>query len=408
MSGYSPDITVNYYRYLGDTATEITNYVEYDFSVNGGSSDFINAPLPSNSSIKLFFTDETIPAIQVGYWIEIVDNTLGVTWAFGQVTSRSSRYAAWGTAGYIVEWSYEFVGFISLLQKMSWYNPSTYTGDTSDCLSLIFSYAGLATWSQVTPTQTWAQVDPTTVWVDYDGYNRASSYMTVDGSNFQSQTLAAGWRNVWDDLVTLVYGVWGTINETNTAVVMTLDWAKSPSPISQNQIMVDVEATDNLPSLRNHVTITKYDNTSVEYRDQESIRQYGELPGSLTTFINNTSDANTTGAKIINGLSWPLFGISNVRFNLYNPNLTNTDIQALSGIPQGGVLSIAAPTPMGGTQDYAAVGYSLSANKNAWIYNINLVPYSVAINSINWNQVDPSYTWTSYGTAYPTQKWSDL
>ena len=397
---------------MGNDNQTVTGIVDYSLNIQGGSEDYINPPMPGSTSISLTFDENVIPPIQIGnvMWIQDTSaNGLGYIFV-GKVVSRTSRYSAWGTAGFLLTWTYELAGFISDLQKMQWYNPTTYTGTTDQCLDRVFANAGLSTWSQVSYSLTWANVSPDITWAtwdqqDYVGANMISRY----GSNSQSQTLAAGWRNVWDDLVTLTYGVWGNINENlGSAVSCSLE---VPSPITtvvyNNYLMVDIEGVDSTPSIRNDVTITKYDGTTVEYREQNSVRDYGPQPGNLTTFINNTSDANTTGAKIVNGLGYPSFGLNRYGINLYNPNIPLPDLiyYYITGfIP----VTIDAPSPMGGLQDYLTVGYRLNANKNAWIIENNVVPLSVAVNSINWEQVPASYTWTSYGTAYPTQKWSDL
>ena len=397
---------------MGNDNQTVTGIVDYSLNIQGGSEDYINPPMPGSTSISLTFDENVIPPIQIGNVMWIQDTSAnGLGYIFiGKVVSRTSRYSAWGTAGFLLTWTYELAGFISDLQKMQWYNPTTYTGTTDQCLDLVFANAGLSTWSQVSYSLTWANVSPDITWAtwdqqDYVGANMISRY----GSNSQSQTLAAGWRNVWDDLVTLTYGVWGNINENlGSAVSCSLE---VPSPITtvvyNNYLMVDIEGVDSTPSIRNDVTITKYDGTTVEYREQNSVRDYGPQPGNLTTFINNTSDANTTGAKIVNGLGYPSFGLNRYGINLYNPNIPLPDLiyYYITGfIP----VTIDAPSPMGGLQDYLTVGYRLNANKNAWIIENNVVPLSVAVNSINWEQVPASYTWTSYGTAYPTQKWSDL
>ena len=397
---------------MGNDNQTVTGIVDYSLNIQGGSEDYINPPMPGSTSISLTFDENVIPPIQIGnvMWIQDTSaNGLGYIFV-GKVVSRTSRYSAWGTAGFLLTWTYELAGFISDLQKMQWYNPTTYTGTTDQCLDLVFANAGLSTWSQVSYSLTWANVSPDITWAtwdqqDYVGANMISRY----GSNSQSQTLAAGWRNVWDDLVTLTYGVWGNISENlGSAVSCSLE---VPSPITtvvyNNYLMVDVEGVDSTPSIRNDVTITKYDGTTVEYREQNSVRDYGPQPGSLTTFINNTSDANTTGAKIVNGLGYPSFGLNRYGINLYNPNIYQPDLiyYYITGFVP---VTVAAPEPMGSVQDYLVVGYRLSANKNAWIIENNVVPLSVAVNSINWEQVPASYTWTSYGTAYPTQKWSDL
>ena len=398
--------------YVGDVQTgvftEVTGIIDYSFSINAGSNDYINPPNPGNGSVTLLFDDATIPSIKIGQYLQIKDTSN--TWLIfqGRVTARSAEYRNWGTAGYLMAWTFEYTGVISDLQKMTWYNPSTYTGTTTQCIDLIRSLGGRSTWSQVNPSLTWANANQDASWAVWDGYT-PDYYIYGDYTNTQSQTLAAGYRNVWDDLVTLTYGVWGYIYELSGYLLAITTVAPPLNlTINQNQLMVDLVAMDATASMRNDVTITKYDTTSIEYRDQQSIYDYGSQPGTLATFINNDSDALTTAAKVVNGLSYPIFTIDRASVNGYNPNVSGANIKTwFTSYGQG--LNCTAPDPLnGGCSRFIPVGYSINASKNAWIFDFNLVPYSVAVNSINWEQVPASYTWTSYGTAYPTQKWSDL
>ena len=410
---WTPTIQVEYATDWNQNDNQVVNgIVEYNLNIQGGSEDYINPPMPGSTSIDLTFDEDVIPPIQIGNVVTIQDTSVqGIGYIFiGKVVGRSSRYSAWGTAGFLLTWTYELAGFISDLQKMSWYNPSNYTGTTDQCLDLVMANAGKSTWSQVNPNLTWANVTPTTTWETWDGVDYVTNNMiSRTGTNSQSQTLAAGWRNVWDDLVTLTYGVWGAITESTGLAVECV--VTTPTTITtnvyNNYLMVDIEGIDSTPKLRNDVTLTKYDTTTIEYRDQPSIYQYGQQPGTITTYINNDSDALTTCAKIVNGLAYPYLALDRYRINLYNPNIPQADLTYyyITGLIP---VTVLAPTPMGGTQDYLTVGYRLNANKNAWIMENNVVPLSVAVNSINWEQVPASYTWTSYGVAYPTQKWSDL
>jgi hypothetical protein len=63
---------------------------------------------------------------------------------------------------------------------------------------------------------------------------------------------------------------------------------------------------------------------------------------------------------------------------------------------------------MGGTLDYIIIGCNYEINRNEYLVNLKLAPYSQVYNTINWDQVPYNYTWTSYGVAFPTQEWQDL
>jgi hypothetical protein len=76
--------------------------------------------------------------------------------------------------------------------------------------------------------------------------------------------------------------------------------------------------------------------------------------------------------------------------------------------PLGLRVTVEAPEAMGGTQDYLTIGCNYTINRNEYLLDLTLVPYLQVYNTPNWNQIDYSYTWTTYGTAFPTQEWIDL
>lgn len=409
MTAFEPSVSVYYDSPINGTAGVLDGIVDYSINLDVGSNDYFNEPNPGTCTVTTYFDSDVVPSIGIGDYIQIFENQTATQIFKGRVINRTSSYASWGTAGFLLSWTYELVGGISDLQKSNWYNPTSFTGTTNQCFSRIMSYAGYQIWSQVNPATTWAQVEPTTTWANYDGINPINNWVSQQGSNSQVQTLTAGWRNVWTDLFTLFNGTWGYIVENAGSTVYCISTQSGTGNIALNQMMTTVTGRDNVTGIRNDVTVVQQNGTTNEYIEPVSRRQYGCQPGTINTYLDSTAEAQTTGAKILNGLAFPYFGISEVEINLYNPNVTSANAGAfLSYYGLADALIVEAPLPMGGTQKYLPVGMNLDISKNAWIVKYNLIPYTVAVNSINWKQVDPSYTWSSYGVAFPTQKWSDL
>jgi hypothetical protein len=396
------------------TKTEVTSMVDYNINISRGTSEFINPPYPGTCTLSLLFDDNVIPDIEIGSWIEIQIQDSTSTWIVlhaGNVTNRTSSYRNYGLAGYILQWDFDITSPISLLQN------TTYQGADIESTTnvLIEDYinpeATAFNWTQISNNLTWAAYGPGT-WADVD-LSREYDYPTMvfPENSTIFQQLASGTRNVWDDVTTLYYGIYGyiiespdgtlTLYETQTELTNSLT-------LNADTLSPSIIGNDRLDKMRNIITLTTFDGTVKTYYDSDSINLYGDRAGSLDTLVTDVADIANIGAKILNGLSYPLLSTEQIEVNLLNPVFTNAQRDLLLSQPLGQRITVEAPAPMGNTLDYLTIGVNYNINKNAFIMDITLVPYSTVLVSPNWDQIPYNYTWTSYGVAFPTQEWQDL
>jgi hypothetical protein len=293
---------------------------------------------------------------------------------------------------------------------MTWYNESNFTDTTEECIQKVYLDAGRFMWNQINVNTTWENYGPL-AWDNVDDLV-IYSLPVISGTGDESlQRLNAGYRNVWDDLVTLVYGVNGWIWEDPNGT-LTVDCGLGFPPeqitITQDMLNTDIQGGDGVDKIRNKVTITEFDGVETTYYDDESISLYNERSGSLSTYLTETLEAANVAQRILNGLAYPLLSTEQISLNLLNPIFTDEQRDLLLYRPLGIKMQVEAPLPMGGTQYYQTIGCQFDITKDAFILGLSLAPYSQQYNSINWDQVPYSYTWTSYGTAFPTQKWNEL
>jgi hypothetical protein len=226
------------------------------------------------------------------------------------------------------------------------------------------------------------------------------------------QKLTAGYRNVWDDLVTLVYGVYGYIFETNQGDINMRypgsSYGLPPFGIGQDSIGIDISASDSVDKIRNLITITEFDGVESTYFDDDSISLYQERSGELSTYLTNTLEAADVGQRILNALAFPVLTSNNISVNLLNPSLSNLQRDLLLNNAVGSRWNIDVPITMGGLQTYLVIGSQLQISKDSFILNMTTTPYSSIINSKLWHQIPYNYTWTSYGVAFPTQEWQEI
>lgn len=417
MTDFTPQIRVMYLppnsSHL-DPRSEITDLIDYSISAARGSSEYISAPYPAQTVVNLLFDANVIPDIQIGTWLEIqVYSVVSLDYEIlhsGYVTDRQSTYRAYGLTGFVLEWQFSLTSAISDLQNSIWFNETALTAGTVGCLDKTLQRSYRTMWNEVNANTQWQDYGPVS-WDDVD-QKKLDTFPTISySSESTSQHLSAGYRNTWDDITTLVYGIYGWIwEQPNGDIEIEYQGTPISSTITLTQDMLspDIMGGDSIGKIRNTVTITEFDGIESTYYDDNSINLHNQRPGTLSTYLTNTLDAANVGQTILNGLAYPLLSTEQISVNLLNPIFTDSERELLLFSPIGRRITVEAPIPMGGTLDYLTIGCQFDINKDSFVLSLTLAPYSQAYNSPNWDQIPYNYTWTSYGVAFPTQEWQDL
>lgn len=417
MTAFTPDLRIEYLppgKVHTDPRIVVTDWVDYSISATRGVNQYIDSPYPMSSSVSLLFDEDVIPNITLGSWIVIsAYNSTTLDYAIvhsGYVTDISSSYRFHGMDGYILEWQYSLTSAISILQNTTWYNPAQFTDTTMDCVDYINSYFGTTMWNEVNAETQWNQYGPLT-WDEVDAFyvnNLPTIYVPTD---YYTQVLTTGYRNVWDDYVKLVYGVYGFIYEDpDGSIIMkgTSDDIFPSFTVTQSMLNTDIRAGYAVDQLRNEVTMVEWDDVSSTYYEDASVAQYNERSGTLDTLLTNTTDAATIAQRILAGLAYPLLHTNSITLNLLNPIFTDAQRNYLLFEPLGWIYEVEAPVAMGATLDYLSIGCTYEITKDAFLINLNLVPLSQVKSTPNWEQISYDYTWDLYAIDFPTQEWQDL
>jgi hypothetical protein len=416
MTAFTPEIKIYAYPPGADlvfhtVGTEITDLVDYNISISKGTSEYITAPYPSQATVTLLFDENRIPDIYLGSYMQVIEISTGANRFIyeGYVVNRTSSYRAYGLTGFILEWTFTLASGISILQNTTWYNPADFTGTTDECLDRIIANYGYLLWSQVNSNLDWTEIGGET-WEDFDGPRKLNLPSIYYNPETTQQQLTAGFRNVWDDIVTLVYGIYGYIFELNSDIYCQFadDFGTSFYSLPQDIISPDIVGTDSIDKIRNAITITEFDGIESSYYDDESITLYQERSGSISTYLTSTLDAADIGQQMLTSLAYPVLTCEQVSLNLLNPNMTNAIRTELYFGGANRSFEVDAPIPMGGKQVYIAIGSQIDINKDAYIVTLNLTNKAAIVNNKIWKQIPYNYTWTSYGVAFPTQEWIDL
>lgn len=274
-----------------------------------------------------------------------------------------------------------------------------------DQIYTILSSVLATKWSDLSASLTWADFDPTTTWANagsgslgeidrpgnYELYQRSSS--RTDVYSLVSLLATSGLGYIFEDSA----GRIGYADSTHRAQYLT---ANGYVEVSANDALAaGIKTTTRSGDIRNSVTI-KYGNNSaneVSDSDPESIATYGSAAQIITTTLRNTGDATSQAAFYLTLRANPQAIFDSITFQIANPEISDTDRDALIGVFMGMPMQISdLPSNMdlGVFQGYVE-GWTISAGVNSMAINMILSPVSFSEQAYRWNDVGVTKTWAS-------------
>jgi hypothetical protein len=401
-----------------------SGYVDWNINISCTQNELWSTPYPSSAKLSLHFTDSTsIKAINIGDEIAIQINYSTGTSDFytGLVSDLTMQYTAYGASGFILTKEISLIGAISIFVNNSatindyfvYENSSATVGRVlADLSYTTWTEMGLSTaWQDLDPTWTWNNINDKTIALidDVDITENEVFHFYMLNQNMTMTVLE--WLNLI--LVQSSSIMW----EGPTGKVYFLMGAYKPTP---KTIPVDVvnpyslHLTTRYSDIKNRFTITDGNTPANKYiySDVLSASTYGVREGAATTYLDtivNNAENDNFGNRIIDRLAYPKPSISGFGIDLLNTNLTDAqrDNLLLTHLFTNYTLSNLDPM-WGYSNELMVLGYNWSISKNSFYIETTTYPTAMFYGGDTWLQISPKYTWTSYGTAFPTQKWSDL
>lgn len=407
MTAYTPDVDlyINGIIYSG--------MVDYAFTIQSGQPDLMGVPQPGVINGSLIGEWDNAFPLTIGDQVKITDSTLG-TLGFGVVTDLSVS-AQSGVLGDVTRCDFTAMGALNYLVGATWYCNGYTDISTYYVLLDLMEQAGSQSWEEVDPNLTWDDIDPSLTWNWYNYTNNAllNGYSVAGNATGYKVTIPAGYRNVLEDLTTLVLGSHSLMWEGKDGQIfikVAPTGTSASETLADTVIGRDLYTSTSKSDIRNSITIG-WTGTERIFTDATSIYTYGEAETTLTTYLNTSGDVDTIGSYLLDGYSYPQNALTQIPLDLTNPSMGATLRQRLIDYMEPATFewtTSGVPAAFGSDRTYLVSGYSRTVSKGQFQQTLNVVPKENFYTSILWTQVSPSYTWTSYGTAYPSQAWSDL
>ena len=281
-----------------------------------------------------------------------------------------------------------------------------------DQIYTVLSQALFNTWNEVPAATQWNTYTATTTWAnaensglgdidqpgDYELTARSSN--TTDIYSLVSSLATSGLGYLFEDSE----GRIGYADSTHRSQYLA---ANGYVDLTGNHALSrGIRTSKRSGDVRNNVTITYKANAQQSATNIESIAIYGQQAYEITTSLENAVDATSQANFYLALRAFPEAQFKSITFPISNPEIDDTDRDALLNVFMGLPLNITnLPSNITNGQFQGFVeGWTFSAGYNSLYLTLTVSPTAYSLQSTRWNGVSALETWN---TLSPTLEWID-
>lgn len=393
--------------------TTVTNATLSGLTITSGRTDIYTQAVAGYCNVTLIETGETSVPFEINdaVTIEVQDSTATYVNLFGGfITDLGITVQTSGSTATSQQIKIVAVGALARLNRAVYVGNFAHQFDGDRILELLSTLL-LNQWNEVPAAETWDGYDPTTQWLDAE--NTGLGEIDTPGDyDLHSET---GLRDTIYNLASrFATSGLGYLYEDNQGRISYAD-STHRSQYLGTYGYVDLDGNHAVgPALsivkrsgdvRNSITLG-YGVGSAEVTDEdlESIELYGELATSIKTTLRNSGDAADQAAFYLKIRAYPQYAFRQITFPIGNPEIDDTDRDALLSVFMGMPLNIEnLPNNMvdGRFQGFVE-GWTWTAGLNNLSLTINLSPLAFSLQAYRWELVGVLETWN---TISPTLDW---
>jgi len=387
---------------------DYTNVAISDISHESGRTDIYQQPNPGYIQIDLVALNNETYDFQVNDGLALqVKNSSGtyVSIFGGNITDITVSVGATGSVGTVLGYSIIALGALAKLPKIITTGILSQDQDGDQIYALLSPFL-LGNWNDVPAAETWATYSATETWANavniglgeidqpgqYTMENRSSSEDTV--YNIAALIANSAFGVLYEDSV-------GNIGYADAAHRQAYAAANGFTTISANTAIGSGLATKTqIGDVRNSIAINYGNNFGSQETasDTTSIGIYGYKAETINSVIHDATDAQAVADRYISLRAYPNANFDSITFPITNPEMDDTDRDALLGIFIGQPIMITdLPTQIatGGIFEGYVEGWNWSTSFNQLFLTINLSPIEFSAVFQNWSEVNASEAWNT-------------
>lgn len=394
----------------------VTNATLSGLTVTSGRTDIYSQPNAGYCNFTLIETAEAAIPYEINDPVTVeVKNSAGVyVYLFGgnltdvSITVQSSGAIATSQTVQVIA-----VGSLARLARAVYAGNLPHEFDGTRIYNLLSALL-FNTWDDVPAALTWATYDPTVTWanaensglgeIDQPGDYELHSQTDLNDSiyNIASFSATSGLGYLYED----PQGRIGYADSTHRGEYLATNGYVDLD--GNHAIGPNLSIVKRAGDVRNSITIA-YGATgaaSVTDSDPISMTLYGELASTITTSLRHQADAEAQAAFYLGIRAYPEYALGQITFQIGNPEIDNSDRDALLNVFMGQPLNITnLPLNMvnGEFQGFVE-GWTWTASMNRLALTLTLSPIAYSLLAFKWLNVPATETWL---TISPTLEWLD-
>jgi len=408
MTAYTPT-----YKVLVN-AIELTDVTLANLTITSGRTDINTQPIAGYCQVQLLNVNNTAYDFTVGTNITIeVTNSVGtfVPIFGGTISDFTTAVNRSGNVQYTTIIQITALGALAKLTKIIDAGILAQDQDGDQIYSLLDGYL-LGEWQDVSAAQTWATYNPTETWANalnlgLGEIDRPGDFLMIARSSNETDLYSLCAAIATSALGLLYEDSNGNIGYADSTHRQDYLAANGYTTLDANHANgVGLSVSTRAGDLRNKFAITYGNNGNSVYtaEDAESITQYGTYAEAFLSSIKDTADAELYADRVIALRSQPYPRFQSITFELGNPEIDNSDRDALINVFTGLPIWIQnlPPNISEGSFEGYVEGWTFRASLNNLTITLNASPVNFSQVAVKWESVNPAEAWN---TLSPTLTW---
>lgn len=396
--------------------TNVTSLTLVGLSITSGRQNINTQPQAGYAVLDLINTNNTNYGIDVSssLTIEIKKSNGSYISIFGGTISDVSvgvRNA--GSAGLTTSYSITALGSLFKLQKAVWTSSLSQAKDGTQINTVLIDLL-INSWSEVSASEIWSAYNPATTWANAE--NVGLGEIDVPGQ-YTMENRSAGSIDFYSLVTQIAQSAQGYIYEDGNGNIGYADAAHRTTYLAANgyrdlsandALAIGIRATKRQGTVVNSYVLNYGNNfgNQVTSLNQSSIDAYGRYQVTENTYLHDNTEAQAVADRYVKLRAYPRALFEGITYALQNPELDNSDRDALLAIFMGmpiRITDLPALISDGQFEGYVE-GWSFIASVSGLTLRINASPTELSAVAQNWNQVNSSEAWNTLSS---TLKWEN-
>lgn len=401
MTAYTP-----IYRIKVDGQV-VTGATLSGLTVTSGRTDIYSQPVAGYCNLTLIETALSSINYEINDSVTVeVKNSSGVyVYLFGGFITDVSISVATSSSNVITQRiNIVAVGALARLARAV-YTGNLASNNDGTQIAQILATVLFDSWNEVPAATQWNTYDPTVQWqnAQNSGYGEIDTPgdYALDSQNGLNDTVynivsalaTSGLGYIYED----ARGRVGYADSTHRAQYLS---ANGYVDLDANQgIGPNLEIKKKAGDVRNAITIAygSAGNSTVSASSAASIALYGQLASTIRTTLKNSTDATAQANYYLDIRAYPQYALQRILFPLANPEIDDSDRDALLNVFIGLPLNISnLPGNMAGGEFQGFVeGWTWTANMNSLSLSMIVSPVAYSLQAFRWNNVPAIESWNT-------------